>query len=92
MAARGSWRTMRLVELLVEFGPTLKMPHSRPLGDGLFELRPRGPKGIGRAVYCFLVGQRAAVLHTFVKRTRTTPRSDLAMARNSVKEVRDTQD
>lgn len=32
----------RLVELLMEFGPNLRMPHSRAMGDGLFELRPRG--------------------------------------------------
>ncbi|MHB1511137.1 MAG: type II toxin-antitoxin system RelE/ParE family toxin [Acidimicrobiales bacterium] len=27
------------VELLEEYGHLLRMPHSRPLGDGLFELR-----------------------------------------------------
>jgi phage-related protein len=42
----------RLVELLTEFGPDLRMPHSRALGGGLFELRPRGSEGIGRALYC----------------------------------------
>ena len=82
----------RLVELLIEFGPVLKMPHSRPLGDGLFELRPRGLEGIGRAVYCFLVAQRVMVLHAFVKKTRATPKSDLAIARRRMKEVSDAQD
>lgn len=32
----------RLIELLIEFGPNLKMPHSRAMGKGLFELRPKG--------------------------------------------------
>ena len=32
----------RLVELLAEYGPSLRLPHSRAFGDGLFELRPRG--------------------------------------------------
>ena len=41
----------RIVELLMEFGPSLRMPHSRALGSGLFELRPRGREGIGRALY-----------------------------------------
>jgi phage-related protein len=40
----------RLVELLIEFGPDLRMPHSRTLGGGLLELRPRGREGIGRAM------------------------------------------
>jgi hypothetical protein len=38
----------RLVELLVEFGPDLRMPHTRALGSGLFGLRLRGREGMGR--------------------------------------------
>ena len=32
----------RLIELLAKHGPAIGMPHSRALGHGLFELRPRG--------------------------------------------------
>lgn len=32
----------RLTDLLEEFGLDLRLPHSRSLGAGLFELRPRG--------------------------------------------------
>ena len=39
----------RIVELLMEFRPNLRMPHSRALGGGLFESRARGREGIGRA-------------------------------------------
>ena len=28
----------RLIELLAEYGPSLRLPHSRAFGDGLFEL------------------------------------------------------
>ena len=52
-----------LVELLAEHGPDLRMPHSRAMGDGLFEIRPRGREGIGRAFYCFRLGRRIVVLH-----------------------------
>ena len=45
----------KLLELLLEHGPNLRMPHSRSMGEGLFELRPRGREGIGRAFYCFLM-------------------------------------
>ena len=34
----------RLTELLEEFGLELRMPHSRAMGGGLFELRPRGAR------------------------------------------------
>ncbi len=79
----------RIAELLMEFGPDLRMPHSRSLGGGLFELRPRGREGIGRALYCFLIGERIVVLHAFVKKTQATPPSELRVARRRMKEVRD---
>jgi phage-related protein len=79
----------RIVELLMEFGPDLRMPHSRSLGGGLFELRPRGREGIGRVLYCFLVDERIIVLHAFVKKTQATPPSELRVARRRMKEVRD---
>lgn len=78
----------RLVELLMEFGPKLRMPHSRALGDGLFELRSRGREGIGRAFYCYIDGQRIVILHAFVKKTRETPGKELRLAGKRMKEVR----
>jgi phage-related protein len=77
----------RIVELLMEFGPQLRMPHSRALGDGLFELRPRGPEGIGRVLYCFVVQKCIVVLHAFAKKTQETPERELRLARNRMKEV-----
>ena len=75
----------KLVELLLEHGPSLRMPHSRSLGEGLFELRPRGREGIGRALYCFLVAKRVSVVHAFIKKTEQTPEQDLKIARKRVK-------
>ena len=79
----------RLVELLIDYGPNLRMPHSRAFGDGLFELRPRGRQGIGRAFYCFLIGQRIVILHAFVKKSQKTPERELKIARKRMKEVLD---
>jgi len=76
----------RLVELLCEYGPNLRLPHSRAMGDGLFELRPRGRSGIGRAFYCFLVGKRVFVVHAFIKKTQQTPDKELKLARKRMKE------
>jgi len=77
----------RIAELLMEHGPNLGLPHSRTLGDALFELRPRGKSGIGRAFYCFLIGGRALVLHAFVKKSQQTPDRELKLARKRLKEV-----
>jgi phage-related protein len=78
----------RLIELLMEHGPNLRLPHSRSMGEGLFELRPRGRSGIGRAMYCFLVGKRVVVVHALVKKTQQTPDQDLKLARQRAKELR----
>jgi phage-related protein len=77
----------RMVELLIDFGPDIGMPHSRPLGGGLFELRPRGRGGIGRAFYCFAVGRRIVILYAFLKKTQETPEQTLRIAQKRMKEV-----
>jgi phage-related protein len=77
----------RIVELLMEFGPKLGMPHSRAMGDGLFELRAGGREGVGRAMYCYLIGRRIVVLHAFMKKTQSTPKRDLDKARKRMKEL-----
>ena len=79
----------RLVELLVDHGPSLRLPHSRAFGEGLFEPRPRGRSGIGRAFYCFLKGKRVVVLHAFIKKSQDTPDRELRLARKRMKEVAD---
>jgi phage-related protein len=77
----------RILELLMEFGPNLRMPHSRAIGGGVFAVRPRGREGIGRALYCFVVGQRIIILHAFIKKTQATPEQELKIARKRFKEV-----
>ncbi len=79
----------RLVELLAEYGPSLRLPHSRAFGGGLFELRPRGRSGTGRAFYCFMLERRVVVLHAFVKKTQQTPDRELKLARKRQKEMLD---
>jgi phage-related protein len=77
----------RLVELLMEHGPSLKMPHSKSLGQSLLELRPHGKEGIGRALYCFVAGRKVTIVHAFIKKTQETPQRELKIARTRVKEL-----
>jgi phage-related protein len=77
----------RLTELLEEFGLDLRMPHSRGMGGGLFELRPRGREGIARVFYCMKVGKRIVMLHSFIKKTQETPKRELDIARRRQKEI-----
>lgn len=76
-----------LTELLEEFGLDLRMPHSRAMAGGLFELRPTGKEGIARIFYCTQLGKRIIVLHSFIKKTKETPKRELEIARKRQREV-----
>ena len=81
-------RFLRISELMRTFGPQhVGMPHVRPLGRKLWEMRLSGKAGIGRAIYVAARGQRLVVLHAFVKKTEKTPRRALGMALARLKEV-----
>jgi phage-related protein len=79
---------LRLSDLLAVHGPQMRLPHSRAMGEGLFELRPRGREGVGRVFYCFLSGRRVVMLHTFIKKSQETPLHELKIARQRMKEMK----
>ena len=74
--------------LVEEHGADLRLPHSRAMGDGLFELRCKGAEGIGRAFYCTVIGREIVILHSFIKKTPKTPDRELKTARKRLKEVK----
>lgn len=75
-------RFVHVAELLEGFGPQrVGLPHIRPLEGKLWEMRMQGRDGISRAVYAAIKNRRLLVLHVFVKKTQTTPRSALETAR-----------
>jgi phage-related protein len=79
---------LRLMGLLEEGGLDLRMPHSRAMKDGLFELRCKEPEGISRAFCCMQVGRELVILHRIIKKTQATPAKDLELARKRQKEVK----
>ena len=81
-------RFMRYAERMEIYGPDLGMPHTRPMGGGLFELRLKAAEGIARVFYCTIVGRRIVMLHQFVKKTEKTPNKEIKIARNRMKEIK----
>jgi len=81
-------RYIHLTARMEAFGPDLGMPHTRAMGDGLFELRLKGAEGIARVFYCTLAGRRIVMLHQFVKKSEKTPPRELAVARRRIKEIK----
>jgi phage-related protein len=80
-------RFLRYAEKMEMHGPNLGMPHTRAMGDGLFELRIKASEGIARVFYCTAVNRRIVFLHPFVKKTDKTPLKELEVARRRMKEV-----
>ena len=79
-------RFLRYAERMEIYGPDLGMPHTRAMGEGLFELRLKAAEGIARVFYCTVVNRNIVVLHSFVKKTDKTPPRELKVARQRMKE------
>ena len=92
-AAVESWpagvraRFLRIIQLMRSHGPHIGMPHTKPMGAGLFEIRAKGREGIGWAFYCTMVGERIVILHAIIKKSAKTPLRDLELARTRQREV-----
>lgn len=84
LAARYIVLTRRMVAL----GANLGEPHTKAMGEGLFELRLKGAEGIARVFYCTVVGRRIVMLHSYIKKTQKTPQADLHIAIRRMKEVK----
>jgi len=87
LPARLLARYVHLTDLMRTMGPNLGMPHTRAMGDKLFELRLKGKEGIGRVLFCARIGQRIVMLHVFIKKSQTTPQKELETARERLREV-----
>jgi phage-related protein len=81
-------RFIRYAERMEVYGPDLGMPHTRAMGDGLFELRLKGPEGIVRVFYCVSKGRQIVILHHFAKKSAKTPSKELTLARERLRKWR----
>ncbi len=78
---------LHIAEMIDEFGPALGGPYTKPLGQGLFEMRAKGKEGIGRSFFCMIKGREVVILHSFVKKSQKIPQKELKIARKRLKEV-----
>lgn len=74
-------KMFREIDLLVANGPELRLPHSRPVGDGIFELRGKQGSNISRVLYFFFVGGKAVLTNGFVKKSQSTPKGEIELAK-----------
>ena len=64
-----------------------KEPHSKVLGQGLFEIRVRSKNDIARIIYTFTTGRKIILLHGFIKKTEKTSLKELEIAKERLKNL-----
>lgn len=69
------------LELLEIKGSGLREPFSKPLGDGIFEVRAKQGSDISRVLYFFVVGRKVILTNGFVKKTQKTPLREIDRAK-----------
>ena len=83
-------RCFLLLDRMKEDGPNLGFPYTRKIvgTEAIFEVRGKAKEGIGRVLYCTVIGSKIIVLHAFVKKTQKTPKKDIDLAVSRFKELK----
>lgn len=74
-------KLVHMMELLEEKGTELRSPYTKPLNDGIFELRCRQSSNITRALFFFYIGGKIVVTNGFIKKTQKTPVNEMLLAK-----------
>ena len=74
-------KMLRTIEMLKKNGNKLREPESKPLDDGIMELRAKVGSDISRVLYFFIIGKKAVLTNGFIKKTQKTPRSEIERAK-----------
>lgn len=77
-----------IMDKMLEYGSDLGLPHTRAMGEGLFEIRAKGQSGIARGLFCTISQKTIVILHIFIKKTEATPKKELELAKKRMKEVK----
>lgn len=80
-------RTLRLIDLLENYGNRLGLPYSKKLSHNLYELSARGKNHI-RIIYAF-IDNKIYLLHGFRKKTPKIPKKEIELAQNRYKSIVD---
>lgn len=72
---------LRILALLEINGSKLREPYSKPLGDGIFEIRVQQANQHSRTLYFFFSGKQIVLTNGFMKKTQKTPPAEIAIAK-----------
>jgi len=74
-------KLLHRIVLLRDNGTALREPYSKPIGDGIFELRTVFSSNIIRVLYFFYRGQTIILTNGFIKKTQKTPPGEIDRAK-----------
>lgn len=78
-------KIIQTIELLKDYGPFLRSPNSKKIGNKLYELRVRGKDAV-RILYTSYKGTYY-LLHIFKKKSQKTPGRDMKIGIDRTKEI-----
>jgi len=73
-------KALGCIDILAEFGNSLREPYSKPIGKGLFELRISFAGDITRIFYFFVMNNKIILTNGFIKKTQKTPPGEITLA------------
>lgn len=74
-------KVLRTIQLLGDFGPTLRMPHRRPIEKDIYELRTILGSNIFRVFHFHYENGEFILLNGFRKKTGKTPQGEIDRAK-----------
>lgn len=81
-------KMVRSIAMLQTNGYELREPYSRPLDNGIFELRAKQGSDITRVLYFFVSGRKIILTNGFIKKTAKTPPAEITLAQKYREEYR----
>lgn len=80
-------KIVRISQLIENVGVfSVKEPYVRHLQGKIWEIRAAGKETVARSLYTTVAGKRVLILRTFVKKTRKTPKQEIDIALQRMKE------
>lgn len=73
-------KMVKTIELLAVNGTDLREPYSKPLRNGIFEVRAKVGTDAARVLYFFVIGKKIILTNGFVKKTQKTPAKEIETA------------
>jgi len=76
------------IDMLQDFGLSLGQPYVKKLKDDVWELRIRYSSNYYRILYFATSGHRFILVHTFLKKTKETPKSEIEVAKYRINDYK----